>query len=55
MKELKKLFNNSRIGIGSAIGISFGYIMKPELEGMPLVVIAGTLMIVIVENLIAKK
>ena len=56
MKELKKLFTNSRLGIGAAIGLSLGYFMDGDPGGYFGAVAFSTLIVVIVENrFFAKK
>lgn len=53
---MKKLFTNSRLGIGAAIGVTVGYMMNSaELDGIFAGVMVGTLIIVVVENMFFAK
>ena len=56
MEGLKKLFTNSRLGIGAAIGVTVGYLMGGnELDGIFGAVMVGCAVIVIAENLFFAK
>lgn len=56
MKKLKELFTHSRFGLGAGIGVTVGYVMNSaSLDGIFGGVIAGTLLIIIVENMISRR
>ena len=55
---MKKFFNNSRLGIGVAVGTAIGYFMNTEGDGASGVFIAAAvvmLLAVIVERMFFRK
>jgi len=58
MEKFKKLFTNSRLGIGAAIGGGLGYIMGSptnEMDGVFAVIMVVALIVIVVENMFFAK
>lgn len=55
MKELKALFQNSKIALGVAIGSAIGYLVPGELGSVLIFTAVMVVIAVIVENIFFRK